>query len=141
MLVIIILIFQPYYITPLMMVVFIILPLALLCYDCYVSTCLYSSYDGCTNTCLQDEKVSTRLEQKNQEPSSPQQPSRVTVTTEEVIKVVTEPLPTTYRPVFITPSEGYTYSTPPPLLQMIFDKPSTPPPGLPVLYGPPTQSS
>ena len=115
--------------------------MALLCHDCCVNSCLYSSYDGCSNTCLQDEKVSPRQEQEIQEPSSPQQPSTVTVTTAGVIKVDTEPLPTTYRPVFITPSEGYTYSTPPTLLQMIFDKPSTPPPGLPVLYGPPTQSS
>ena len=111
-----------------------------LCHDCCVNTCLYYSYDGCSNTCVQGEKVSPRQEQENQEPSSTQQPTIVTVTTEKVIKVVTEPLPTTYSPVFITPSEGYTYSTPPTLLKMIFDKPSTPSPGLPVLYGPPTQS-
>ena len=90
---------------------------------------VHSSYDGCANTCLNDEENSARQEQENQEPSSPQQPSSVTVSTEEVKIVASEPQPTTYRPVFITPSEDY---------NTVFDKPSTPPPGLPVLYGPPT---
>ena len=69
-----------------------------------------------------------------------------TTVAQKVIKPVTDPVPTTYRPVFITPTltsvkdtPGYTYSTPPAELQLLFDKPSTPSPGLPFLYGPPAR--
>jgi len=106
--------------------------------------------DGCSNNCIDgpkpqpsqrtlqleiEEPIKTKPDstQQNREPLKPQ----------EVIAPVTDPAPTTYRPAF-TPlipkvTTGYTYDTPPPDLQLQFDKPSTPKPGLPFLYGPPSR--
>ena len=85
-----------------------------------LTTFTFFSFDGCANTCLGSETPKSRTKNKTQKP----------------IKTVTEPAPTTYRPVFITPSvsSGYDYSTPALDIQLVFDKPSTPDPSLPFLY-------